>query len=128
MALLTRYGIPYMISIARDGYAGKGVLVTGGGQQRLACRLRSWNSGARPLNKILWALRHSSVVSFLGCGLNDRLPESGMLGLAPKVMEDGQSDMLTSFVVDRIETQSGELLVEGSLAGKRSHFELIGSW
>jgi thioredoxin reductase len=113
------YGIPDVIGARRDDYAGKRVLVIGGGHSAINVALALMElQGEAPDTKIFWALRHSSVEKFLGGGLNDQLPERGALGLAAKkAMEDGRLNMLTSFAVDRIETKGDSLLAEATLAG-----------
>lgn len=114
------YGIPDVIGVARDDYAGKRVLVIGGGHSAINVALALMElQGKAPGTKIFWALRHSSVEKLLGGGLNDQLPERGALGLAAKqAMEDGRLNMLTAFAVDHIETEGDGLLVEATLAGK----------
>lgn len=119
-ASLIAYGIPDVIGAARSDYAGKRVLVIGGGHSAINVALALMElQGGAPDTEIFWALRHKSVDKLLGGGLNDQLPERGALGLAAKqAMEDGRLNMLTSFSVDRIETKADGLLVEASLAGK----------
>ncbi|MBN9252994.1 MAG: flavoprotein, partial [Mesorhizobium sp.] len=114
------YGIPDVIGIARGDYAGKRVLVIGGGHSAINVALALMElQGEAPDTEIFWALRHSSVEKLLGGGLNDQLPERGALGLAAKqAMEDGRLNMLTSFAVDHIETKGDCLLVEAMLVGK----------
>ncbi|MBL8582841.1 MAG: NAD(P)-binding domain-containing protein [Rhizobiaceae bacterium] len=114
------YGIPDVIGTARSDYAGRRVLVIGGGHSAINVALALMElQGRAPDTEIIWALRHRSVDKLLGGGLNDQLPERGALGLAAKqAMEDGQLNMLTSFAVERIETKDDGLLVEASLAGK----------
>ena len=114
------YGIPDVVGRARGDYAGKRVLVIGGGHSAINVALALMElQGAAPGTEIFWALRHSSVEQLLGGGLNDQLPERGALGLAAKqAMQDGRLNMLTAFAVDRIVTEGGGLLVEATLAGK----------
>ncbi len=114
------YGIPDVIGRARDDYAGKRVLVIGGGHSAINVALALMELQREvPDTKIFWALRHSSVEKLLGGGLNDQLPERGALGLAAKqAMQDGRLNMLTAFAVDGIETEQDGLLVEAVLGGK----------
>jgi thioredoxin reductase len=114
------YGIPDVIGSRRDDYAGKRVLVIGGGHSAInvALSLMELQEG-NPGTEIFWALRHRSVRKLLGGGLNDQLPERGALGLAAKrAMDDGRLNMLTSFAVDRISKDGGGLLVEATVAGE----------
>ncbi|MFD1983774.1 NAD(P)-binding domain-containing protein [Mesorhizobium newzealandense] len=114
------YGIPDVVGKARDSYAGKRVLVIGGGHSAINVALALMElQDTAPGTEIFWALRHASVDRLLGGGLNDQLPERGALGLAAKqAMADGQLNMLAAFAVNRIETQGEGLAVDASLAGK----------
>jgi thioredoxin reductase len=114
------YGIPDVIGSRRGDYAGKRVLVIGGGHSAInvALALMELQDG-NPGTEIFWALRHRSVEKLLGGGLNDQLPERGALGLAAKrAMEDGRLNMLTSFAADRIADDGDGLLVEATVAGE----------
>lgn len=117
---LVDYGIPDVVGARRGDYAGKRVLVIGGGHSAINAALALMElQGEAPTTEILWALRRNSVAKLLGGGLNDQLPERGALGLAAKrAMEDGRLRMLAPFAVDRIETGSKAVAVEATLAGK----------
>lgn len=114
------YGIPDVIGKARDDYAGKRVLVIGGGHSAINVALALMElQDTAPGTEISWALRHASVDRLLGGGLNDQLPERGALGLAAKqAMADGRLNMLAPFAVNRIEMRGEGLAVDASLAGK----------
>ncbi|PWJ94642.1 pyridine nucleotide-disulfide oxidoreductase [Mesorhizobium loti] len=114
------YGIPDVVGKAREDYAGKRVLVIGGGHSAINVALALMElQDAAPGTEIFWALRHASVDRLLGGGLNDQLPERGALGLAARqAMTDGRLNMLAPFAVNRIETQGEGLAVDASLAGK----------
>ncbi|RUY28477.1 flavoprotein [Mesorhizobium sp. M7A.F.Ca.US.001.04.1.1] len=114
------YGIPDVVGKAREDYAGKRILVIGGGHSAInvALALMELQDGA-PGTEIFWALRHANIERLLGGGLNDQLPERGALGLAARqAMADGRLNMLAGFAVDRIETQGEKLAVDAHLAGK----------
>ena len=118
------YGIPDVVEAERDKYAGKRVLVIGGGHSAInvALALMELRDEA-PGTKIFWALRRSGVERLLGGGLNDQLPERGALGLAAKqAMQDGRLNMLTPFAVERIAMNDG-LAVEATLTGKSVRLE-----
>ena len=114
------YGIPDVIGASRSDYAGKRVLVIGGGHSAInaALALMELRSEA-PTTEIFWALRRDSVERLLGGGLNDQLPERGALGLAARqAMQDGRLNMLAPFAVERITTKDDSLAVEATLNGK----------
>ncbi|RUT86551.1 flavoprotein, partial [Mesorhizobium sp. M7A.T.Ca.US.000.02.1.1] len=114
------YGIPDVVGKAREDYAGKRILVIGGGHSAINVALALMElQDAAPGTEIFWALRHASIERLLGGGLNDQLPERGALGLAARqAMTDGRLDMLTSFAVNGIETQGEGLVVDANLGGK----------
>ncbi|ESY71943.1 flavoprotein [Mesorhizobium sp. LNHC252B00] len=114
------YGIPDVVGKVRSSYAGKRVLVIGGGHSAINVALALMElQDAAPGTEIFWALRHASVERLLGGGLNDQLPERGALGLAAKqAMADGRLNMLAPFAVNRIEVQGEGLVIDASLAGK----------
>ncbi|MCZ8546668.1 NAD(P)-binding domain-containing protein [Mesorhizobium qingshengii] len=114
------HGIPDVVGKARKDYAGKRVLVIGGGHSAINVALALMElRDAAPGTEIFWALRHRSVERLLGGGLNDQLPERGALGLAAKqAMADGRLNMLAPFAVNRIEMRGEGLAVDATLAGK----------
>jgi hypothetical protein len=119
------YGIPDVVVAEREKYAGKRVLVIGGGHSAINVALALMElQDEAPSTEIFWALRRSGVERLLGGGLNDQLPERGALGLAARqAMEDGQLNMLAPFAVERITTKDDGLAVEATLGGKP--FQLV---
>lgn len=114
------YGIPDVVGAEREKYAGKRVLVIGGGHSAInvALALMELQDDA-PATQIFWALRKSGVERLIGGGLNDQLPERGALGLAARqALQDGRLNMLAPFAVERIETANAGLAVEATLGGK----------
>jgi hypothetical protein len=114
------YGIPDVIGAHRSYYAGKRVLVIGGGHSAINVALALMElQDEAPGTEIFWALRRNSVAKLLGGGLNDQLPERGALGLAAKrAIDDGSMNMLAPFSVERIDTTGDGLTVEATLSGK----------
>ncbi|RVA16618.1 flavoprotein, partial [Mesorhizobium sp. M7A.F.Ca.CA.004.11.2.1] len=114
------YGIPDVVGKAREDYAGKRILVIGGGHSAINVALALMElQDAAPGTEIFWALRHASIERLLGGGLNDQLPERGALGLAARqAMADGRLNMLAPFAVNGIERQGEGLVVDANLGGK----------
>lgn len=114
------YGIPDVLGAVRRDYAGKRVLVIGGGHSAINVALALMElQDEAPGTEIFWALRRNSVEKLLGGGLNDQLPERGALGLAAKrAIEDGTMNMLAPFSVERVEATYDGLAVDAMLAGK----------
>lgn len=113
------YGIPDVAGAKRESYAGKRVLVIGGGHSAINVALALLELQAQePETEVLWALRRDRIEKLLGGGLNDQLPERGALGLAAKrAIEAGQLRLLAPFVAERV-TKAGErLLVDATLDG-----------
>ena len=114
------YGIPDVAGSARALYAGRRVLVVGGGHSAInaALDLLALQSEA-PGSEIFWALRRNSVQKLLGGGLDDQLPARGALGLAAKqAIDEGRLTMLAPFAVDRLASAGSEVAVEATLAGR----------
>lgn len=105
------YGIPDVAGVERGKFAGKRVLVIGGGHSAINAALALMEvQETAPGTEIFWALRRG--------GLNDQLPERGALGLAAKsAMEDGRLNMLSPFAVNRIRKEGDSLRVDAKLAG-----------
>ena len=108
------YGIPDVLGGERPIYAGKNVLVIGGGHSAInvTLDLLRLQEDAAPETHVSWALRGKRIDKLLGGGLNDQLPQRGALGLAAmRAIEAKRLNMLTSFAVERIdETENGVLV------------------
>lgn len=113
------YGIPDVAGAKKATFAGKRVLVIGGGHSAINAALALMEvQEAESGTEIFWALRRGGVDRLLGGGLNDQLPERGALGLAAKnAMEDGRLNMLAPFAVNRIQKEGDSLRVDAQLAG-----------
>src|SRR3546814_647708 len=114
------YGIPDGAGRERARYAGRRVLVIGGGHSAINAALALMElQGEAPGTEIFWALRRDSVQKLLGGGLNDQLPARGALGLAAKrAIDEGRLTLLATFAVDRLPTTDDETEVEATLAGR----------
>ena len=114
------YGIPDVAGARRGDFAGRRVLIVGGGHSAINVALALIElQDAAPETQIFWALRRDRLDRLLGGGLNDQLPERGALGLAARrEIDEGRLTMLAPFAAQRIETLAGGLHVEASLGGK----------
>jgi thioredoxin reductase len=114
------YGIPDVLGRDRAAYAGRRVLVVGGGHSAInvALDLLRLEEDA-PGTEVTWALRRDRIDRLLGGGLNDQLPERGALGLAAKrAIEAGRLEMLASFAAERIAPNGDGLRVTARVAGR----------
>jgi hypothetical protein len=114
---LIAYGIPDVLGVSRDLYAGKTTLVVGSGHSAINAALALLElQGQAPGTKVVWALRRNRIERLLGGGLNDQLPERGALGLAAKrAIDDGRLQILAPFAATRVAVADGRLRVEGTL-------------
>lgn len=120
------YGIPDVAGRDRARYAGRRVLVIGGGHSAINVALALMTLQAEaPGTEIFWALRRNSVQKLLGGGLNDQLPARGALGLAAKqAIDEGRLTMLAPFAADRLTSAGGAVEVEATLAGRPFSLEV----
>ncbi|MDK1490323.1 NAD(P)-binding domain-containing protein [Sinorhizobium sp. 7-81] len=114
------YGIPDVGGARRMDYAGKRVLVIGGGHSAINTALALMElQKTAPGTEVLWALRRKGVERLLGGGLNDQLPARGALGLAARrAMNENRLTMLAPFAVERISLRERRLAVMALLDGK----------
>ncbi len=114
------YGIPDVLGGERADYAGRRVMVAGGGHSAInvvldLLRLRETAPGTR----VIWALRRDRIDRLLGGGLNDELPERGALGLAAqRAVESGQLEFLAPFVAEGIAPDGAGLRVTGRVGDR----------
>ena len=114
------YGIPDVLGAARGRYARKRVLVIGGGHSAInavldVIRLQE----QEPTTRLIWALRHDRIERLLGGGLNDALPERGILGLAAKrAIDSGRLELLAPFGIERLQRLPDGIRVRATLRGE----------
>lgn len=98
------YGIPDVLAAHRDRYAGKRVLVIGGGHSAFnalvdLAQLQA-DTASTPIH---WAIRKASLASVAGGGENDQLKERGALGLkVAQLVAAGRIVLHTGFHLDRL--------------------------
>jgi thioredoxin reductase len=109
------YGIPDVLGAARALYAGKRVLVVGGGHSAAnvlidLARLAETSS----LMELTWALRSENLTRVFGGGTADRLPARGKLGSDLKALsEDKRLNLVTGFAAERVCEANGAVIVSG---------------
>jgi cation diffusion facilitator CzcD-associated flavoprotein CzcO len=104
------YGIPDVLRAARATYAGKRVLVIGGGHSAAnalldLARLAETDS----VLQLTWAVRSGNLVRMFGGGADDKLPARGQLGIELKhLVESDRLNLVMSFSAIRVdETPAG---------------------
>jgi thioredoxin reductase len=109
------YGIPDVLGADRAAYAGKRVLVVGGGHSAAnvlldLARLAETNN----LTALTWALRGENLTRIFGGGAADRLPARGKLGSDLKALSDNNRlRLITGFAADRVSIVNGAVTVAG---------------
>jgi thioredoxin reductase len=101
------YGIPDILGADRARYAGKNVVVAGGGHSAIqALTLLHALKLEEPDTTIHWILRKPKVSDAFGGGENDGLPARGALGTrARQYVQNGNIRVHTPFLVQEIRSQ-----------------------
>lgn len=113
------YGIPDVLGRDRATYAGRRVLVVGGGDSAIngVLDLLKLQQEA-PATRVLWALRRGSIARIVGGGRDDQLPARGALGLAAKAaIESGRLELLAPFAATGIARGDDGVQVAGHHGG-----------
>lgn len=114
------YGIPDVLGQDRVTYAGKRVLVVGGGHSaaNVALDLAALQKQDNK-TQVIWGVRRPSIANLVGGGADDELPARGQLGLnAKQMLNEGAVSLVAPYRIDRIETAEDVLIVHGRQDGK----------
>jgi hypothetical protein len=113
------YGIPDVLGVARDDYAGRSVLVVGAGHSAMNAVLDLVAlAETAPGTRVLWAFRRPLGAVNFGGGAADGLSQRGALGArAQALVETGAVTALAPFLVDRIAADGEGLAVSGRQGG-----------
>lgn len=114
------YGIPDVLRRDRIDYAGRRVLVVGGGHSAINAVLDLLDvQDDAPGTEIAWALRRSGLERLEGGGLNDALPARGALGLAARrAIDGGRLRLLAPFAAERLHAGTAGVTVQGTSGGE----------
>ena len=109
------YGIPDVLHAARAAYAGKRVLVVGGGHSAANALLdlaRLADSGGDV--ELTWAVRSTNLARILGGGAADKLAARGQLGAELKhLVESGRLTLVLGFSALRVDETAAGVTVAG---------------
>jgi cation diffusion facilitator CzcD-associated flavoprotein CzcO len=114
------YGIPEVLGEHRARYAGKSVVVVGGGHSALNALIELADLREEvPATSITWVMRKENIEAAFGGEEEDALPARGALGSqARHLVESGIVRVLSPFRIARIERRNdGTLLAGGDHAG-----------
>ncbi len=111
-----RYGVPDVLRRDRADYAGRRVLVVGGGHSAANVLIDlgqlSETDGAL---RVTWAVRAASLARLFGGGRADKLPARGQLGLeVERLAKAGRFDLVLSFAAQAVEDDASGVLVRGA--------------
>jgi thioredoxin reductase len=110
------YGIPDVLGAERAGYAGKRVLVIGGGHSAAKAlldlaRLAETDAALQ----MTWAVRSGNLTRVFGGGADDELAARGQLGIDLKhLVESGWLNLVLSFSAVRVDETSAGVTVRAS--------------
>ncbi len=109
------YGIPDVLGSERSTYAGKIVLVIGGGHSAANALLDLSRLASKdPALRMIWAVRGKSLVRVFGGGVADKLPARGKLGSdLEALVASGALQLVLGFAAERVEERGGGLIVSG---------------
>jgi thioredoxin reductase len=112
------YGIPDVLGAERVDYAGRRVLVIGGGHSAANVLLDLARlAESDPRLQITWAVRSQNLARIFGGGVADQLPARGKLGSDLKMLiESGRLTLVTGFAADRVERWADGVVVSGRSA------------
>lgn len=105
------YGMPDVLGPAAERYAGRRIAVLGGGHSAIGTLTALAElQGRAPATKIIWLYRGDVLAKAFGGGAADQLAARGELGTRiARLVESGLVSAQTSFRLEKIETQAGEL-------------------
>jgi len=112
------YGIPDVLRAERATYAGKRVLVIGGGHSAANVLLDlAALAGCDPRIELTWAVRNTNLTRVFGGGDADKLAARGKLGTDLKhVLESGRLNLVLGFSARRVDMRAEGAFVEGRTA------------
>ncbi|MFE5321649.1 NAD(P)-binding domain-containing protein [Paenibacillus sp. NPDC056579] len=128
-ALGTRmtYGIPDILGIRREKYAGKKVLVIGSGHSAVNALLDLERLQRQvPETTIAWVIRKPDVRNVYGGQENDSLRERGQLGIQiQNFVDSGKVQVYPSFLAEGFQEERDRITVSGNQNGEMVRIEAI---
>lgn len=109
------YGIPDVLGTERAHYAGRRVLVIGGGHSAANALLDLARlADSDRATRLTWALRNTSPARVFGGARADKLAARGKLGEdLRRLVVSGRLQLVTGFRAEHVEEDSGALVVSG---------------
>ncbi|WP_224998804.1 NAD(P)-binding domain-containing protein [Cesiribacter sp. SM1] len=115
------YGIPHISGSHKMRYAGKTVVVAGGGHSAINSLLElAALKQEYPQTQVHWVLITDKLHKVYGGRENDQLAARGALGQRiEQLVKEGSLHIHTPFHIDTISSTSGKLQLDGELQGSR---------
>lgn len=112
------YGIPDVLGMDRAAYAGRRVLVVGGGHSAANVLLDLARlAETDPQVSLTWAVRATDLTRLFGGGAVDQLAARGKLGSDLQALsQSGRLKLITGFSADRVSEAGGAVVVSGLVA------------
>lgn len=108
------YGVPDIMGACRKQFAGKTVLVIGGGHSAFNAlqdlvKLSEQTDGMG----VLWGIRGASVDNIVRSPKNDELQERRRLEVCIQtLLDEGKIDVFTDIAIEKIQSKNGKLVVQ----------------
>ncbi|EPX76477.1 FAD-dependent oxidoreductase [Salipiger mucosus] len=118
------YGIPDVLGKDRALFAGKSILVVGGGHSaaNVALDLAALRAEESE-TEVYWGRRHATASNLVGGGEADELPARGQLGLAVQAQEQAEAfRVLAPFSAERLALEGAGVRVHARVGAKRQDF------
>ncbi|MBU3021822.1 NAD(P)-binding domain-containing protein [Aestuariibacter sp. A3R04] len=107
------YGVPNILGARREQFAGKTVLVIGGGHSAYNALqdLVKLSEQAQD-TRILWGIRQATVDNIVRSPKNDELQERRRLEVhIQTLLEEGKIEVFTHIAIEKIQSDNGKLVV-----------------
>ncbi len=123
------YGIPDVLGMDRERYAGRRVLVVGSGHSAFNALLDLGTlSEQEPATRITWAIRTTDMRRLFGGGADDGLPARGSLGTMTRALVDtGRLTLVSGFSTERLTRAADGIVVSSADRDLAPVDEIIGA-
>ncbi|WDH80669.1 NAD(P)-binding domain-containing protein [Paenibacillus urinalis] len=121
------YGIPDILNVHRNRYAGKHVLVVGSGHSAINALLDLQSlQELEPSTRITWILRKENVSEVYGGQENDGLAARGALGTQlQQFVASGKIEVFSSFQIERFQYSADQISISGVRHGQGSRVNSV---
>jgi glycine/D-amino acid oxidase-like deaminating enzyme len=106
-----QYGMPDVLGVQRQRYAGRRVLVAGAGHSAAGTLLAlAQLSELAPATRVVWAIRGAQLARIFGGGAADALPARGQLGTRLRALQEaGRLELHGNFRIQALREEGGKM-------------------